>query len=425
MRPSVDGADEATGEAVAGWLPGLRLAVFVLLGLSLPAGERALGLPMHYGIALPTIAVALATNYALWRRSRRDPNVTREPLGPRALALVVGFDLVAIALVLGASGGAANPLSAVLLVYVAAAASLLPTWITFVLAALSMVAFGALFTVPGGSCCANHPAHGELSAHLYGMWAAFAMAAGISAYFLTRLRQTLDARGREILRLRAEAEQNARFAALGTLAAGTAHELGTPLGTIAVLAGEIAEVPESAAEHARSISEQVARCRTILTKMQGRMPARDAVVTVNSAVARAIASWRRAHPDTTIELRRGADVTASIPLGDDDIEAALWTLFDNARDAGASREAIQVEIEASGGDVLIRIVDHGSGIPAALVGRLGEPFSTTKEPGRGMGLGLYLVRTMLTRIGGALDIGPGDPNGTIVTLRLAAQGARS
>src|SRR5262249_52373793 len=144
----------------------------------------------------------------------------------------------------------------------------------FALAALAAMLFASLFALPAGACCPNHPANGAFSTHLYGMWAAFVVASGLVAHFLTRVRRALDERGREIARLPRRAEESARFAALGTLAAGTAHELGTPLGTIAVLAGEIDGAPAGeASAHARAIAAQVARCRDILARMQARMPA--------------------------------------------------------------------------------------------------------------------------------------------------------
>ena len=101
-----------------------------------------------------------------------------------------------------------------------------------------------------------------------GCGSAFVIAAGLVAYFLTRVRRALDERGREIARLRRQAEEGARFAALGTLAAGTAHELATPLGTIAVLAGELDGAARRGDGARAAIAAQVARCRDIITRMQ-------------------------------------------------------------------------------------------------------------------------------------------------------------
>src|SRR6185437_7422347 len=262
------------------WLVGLRWAVFLILAATLPLGERFFGFHVRYEVALPVIALIVAFNAATQRRLRSAKISSRE------VALGVALDLVAIGALLAASGGAANPFSAVFFVHVALAASLLPARTTFALAALAACLFASLFALPSGAGCPDHPAGGGFSDHLYGMWAAFVVASGLVAHFLTRVRRALDERGREIARLRRQADEVARFAGLGTLAAGTAHELATPLGTIAVLAGEIdgAPAPEATA-HGRAISEQVARSRDILARMQAQVAAPRAPA--STAVGRA------------------------------------------------------------------------------------------------------------------------------------------
>jgi two-component system sensor histidine kinase RegB len=423
----LDGGD--TSRILVRWLVGLRWAVFLLLGATLPIGERYLDFHVKYAIALPVMAFVVAYNAAMQRR------VAAGRVTPREVALGVAIDLVAIGALLAASGGAANPLSAVFFVHVALAASLLPARTTFALAALAACLFAALFALPSGACCPNHPANGAFSTHLYGMWGAFVIASGLVAYFLTRVRSALDERGQEIARLRRRAEEVNRFAALGTLAAGTAHELATPLCTIAVLAGEIdgAPAPEARA-HAASIAAQVSRCRDILTRMQAGVATRRAARTVAAdAVEAAVETWRRAHPGAAVVLTTDLAAGATVPLSAGEIEVALGAILDNALHAvqhehgavaieeapGAAPIAVAAAVEQ--GAVVVRVEDGGTGVAPHLASRLGEPFLTTKEPGEGMGLGLYLVRTLLTRVGGGLEVAPGSPRGTRVTLRFAAE----
>src|SRR5262245_22578421 len=142
------------------WLLGLRWVVFGVLAVTLPLGERVFGFHVRYEIAVPVlVAVAIVNVLA-----------TRFPAqAARRLALTVAFDLCAIGALLAASGGAANPLSAIFFVHVALAACLLPARTTFALAGLAACVFAALFAMPSGACCPNHPANGAFSAHLYGM----------------------------------------------------------------------------------------------------------------------------------------------------------------------------------------------------------------------------------------------------------------
>jgi two-component system sensor histidine kinase RegB len=343
----------------------------------------------------------------------------------REVAVGVAVDLVAIGALLAASGGAANPFSAVFFVHVALAASLLPARTTFALAALAVCLFAGLFQVPSGACCPSHPANGEFSKHLYAMWAAFVLASGLVAYFLTRVRSALEAREREIAMLRRRSEEVNRFAGLGTLAAGTAHELATPLGTIAVLAGEIVEAPtDEAGVHAAAIATQVRRCRDILTRMQAAVAAPRAAAQTEAvrAVEAAVETWRRAHPTAVVGVTADVPRDATVPLSAGEIEAALGALLDNALHATGGREdPIGVTVTREGGGIAVRVEDAGSGVAPHLASRLGDPFLTTKEPGEGMGLGLYLVRTLLANVGGGLEVAPADPRGTRVTLRFAGE----
>ena len=420
-EPRIDLDDGGGSRILMRWLIGLRWAVFGFLAAALPLGERFLGFHVEYVIAVPVIVLIASFNAVMHRRVATG----REPSSGE-IAVGVALDLVAIGAVLAASGGAANPLSAVFFVHVALAASLLPARTTFALAALAACVFGALFTLPAGACCPNHPANGAFSTHLYGMWIAFVVASGMVAYFLTRVRGALDDRNREIARLRRQAEESARFASLGTLAAGMAHELCTPLGTIAVLAGEIdGATGAEAVLHAAAISKQVARCRDLLTRLQAgaASPRAAARAPIGAAVAHAVEAWRRAHPETQVTLAERVPPETTVPLSAEEIEVTLSALLDNAlhavRAARGEPAPILVEIASEGGALLVRVEDTGAGVAPELRARLGEPFLTTKEPGEGMGLGLYLVRRLLAEAGGQLEIAQREPQGTRITLRLA------
>lgn len=405
------------------WLIGLRWVAFALLALTLPVGEHLFGFHVRYEVALPVVLLAAAVNVLASRVLGRSGQANAA--GPRVVAAFVAFDLVAIGIVLAASGGAANPFSALFLVHVALAAAVLPATLAFALSALAALVFASLFAVPAGSCCAAHARDGSFSAHLYGMWMAFVLCAGLVAFFVTRIRRALEAREREILRLRRDAEHAARFASLGTLAAGTAHELGTPLGTIAVLAGELSsgDLPAGEARaHARSIAQAVARCRDVLSKMQAAAHASRAAARpqhVSDAIALAVADFRGARPNVAVHLTVDKDLWA--PISAEDFASALGVLLDNA--AFASEKAgtsapLEVRATASGDRVLVSVIDEGTGIPDALLEKLGEPFLTTKEPGEGMGLGLYLVRGLLEPVGGRLTIQNRSPRGACAVLDL-------
>jgi two-component system sensor histidine kinase RegB len=405
------------GGIVLRWLIALRWAVFALLAATLPIDQALFGYHVHYGTAVPVLALAAGVNALLARR--RDA-------GGTLVALVVAFDLVAIGIVLAASGGAGNPFSALFFVHVALAAALLTPRATFALAGLAGCVFAALFTFPPAPCCPNHPSHGAFSTHLYGMLLAFVLSSGLAAYFLHRVRRALDEGAAENARLRRQAEEASRFQALGTLAAGTAHELGTPLGTIAVLADEAARDPgatDEARRRARVIAEQVERCRAVIARMRTSLRPEElrSGVDVALAIEQGVRAWRAAHPGAEVVVRTG-DARQVVALDTADIEAALCAILDNALHAmggSTARAPIVVTVEEDRGAPVVSVEDEGAGVPAHLAGRLGEPFVSTKDPGEGMGLGLYLVRNLIEQVGGRLEVSSRRPAGTRVALRLA------
>jgi two-component system sensor histidine kinase RegB len=394
------------------WLFGLRWVIVAILAAALPASERWLGLPVSWAVAVPALSVLALANVAPSMRSSSG-GVIR----PRAVVTHVVLDVLTISVVLGASGGAANPFSAILLVYVALAASMLPPGATFFIAGLAACTFGALFFVPGSASC--HVPGADFASHLYGMWVAFALGAGLVAFFLTRVRRALQERERELAELSQRAQESMKFAALGTLAAGTAHELGTPLGTIAVLAGELSHASaDEVPRHARAIGEQVARCRAVLERMRpGATPTEGGDAELATSVPLAVAAWRAANPDVEVEVRNAG--SGVIPLGHADVEAALFVLLDNARAAqAAAGRAVPIVVEAGerGGVPYVSVEDEGAGISEDDLPRVGEPFFTTKGVGEGMGLGLYVVRTLLGHAGGKLQIERRTPAGTRIQM---------
>lgn len=420
MLPAHSDAQRASplGAHLLPWLLHLRSAVIVVLSGSLVASRTTLGLDVNFAIALPVIA-AMAASVVLQRRLS-DP-----ARAPQAVLFAnVAFDIAAIAGVLAASGGAANPFSAILMVYVALAASLFPLRTTLALSAFAALTFGALFLVPMGPGC-HMPVHEEaFNSHLYGMWAAFALGAVLVTVFLTRMRAAMREKDEELERLRLREEQADRFRALGTLAAGTAHELGTPLGTIFIAAGELAESdlpPDEVRARARMIADQVTRCRAVLTRMRSRDTGHSAgLADLATSVPSAVASWQRANPEANVLVRTLA--SSPVSLSQADLDAALAVLLDNALAAskagGRGDAPIVVEVGQEGRAGWLSVTDVGVGLEEEAQRRVGEPFFSTKPEGEGMGLGLYVVRTLLEPFGGGLDVESHAPSGTRVRLRF-------
>jgi two-component system sensor histidine kinase RegB len=378
-----------------------------------------------FGIALPfgalggLMAAMAISNLLLSRWLRQNPET-------RLAGAVVGgmlvFDTVLLTLLLALSGGPRNPFTVLYLVHITLAAVVLGgSWALWI-AALSVLCFALLFFAPKG--LADPHAHALLMAHhLQGMWAAFTLAAVLIGYFVQRISTTIAAQRERIAALREAAARNARLASLTTLAAGAAHELGTPLGTIAVAAHELELAlgrpgDEELCADARLIQDELERCHEILGKMGTRVGIEDSQA--RSIDQHELMERLRARFDAERAGRiRIASVSPTrIHAPVEELLHSLYALVKNALDASAASESVTVELARETNALSFAVEDRGSGMPAPVLSRAGEPFFTTKDPGRGLGLGLFLTRAFAESQGGELSLHSTEGHGTRAVLRL-------
>jgi two-component system sensor histidine kinase RegB len=432
MIPSSPSEPLRTGNPAAS----LALPWVVRLRYGMAAGEIVVVLGMRYGLrldfplawALMPLAVVLASNVLLGRLRALPARLTQETLGA-AFCL----DTICLTAMLGFTGGATNPFSLLYLVQITLSAVVLrKTW-TWILGALSTAGFGLLFFVhaPATGLTAHHSDEG-LSPHLIGMWIAFVAAAALISFFTGKISDALRKREQDVLILQDQVAKNERLASLVTLAAGAAHELGTPLGTIAIAAGELeysaAHVASNDAVLAdsRLIRSEVDRCRRILERMSaqsaepmGETPARIRVRDLLRQVPEQFSQSRRAF--LHVEL---ADEELAAVLPARATVQSLVALVQNAFDATSGRDVVVVSARRSDFSLIVTVRDQGHGMPADVLRRIAEPFFTTKEPGKGMGLGTFLVRTFAESLGGRVVFDSVPGQGTTATLELPLKAAR-
>lgn len=376
-----------------------------------------------FGIRLSALPLALiiasvgASNVVLWHWLRRNPD------SASASAVVGGLlslDTILLTALLGLAGGPMNPFSVLYLVHITLGAVVLGARWTTSIAALCIACFGSLFVLP---VAPMHSGPDHWAHHLQGMWVAFALAAGLIAFFVRRVATTIAAQREHIAALREGAARNARLASLTTLAAGAAHELGTPLGTIAVAAHEMALAAEPSAPalvaDARLISAEVERCHEILAKMASRAgsEAGEAVAISPAELERLLRARFDSEHGQRIRVRAMAGVSA-IQAPVEEFSHSLYALVKNAFDASGANGEVGVSVDRDGEAVRICVEDVGVGMPSQVLAHAGEPFFTTKDPGRGLGLGLFLTRAFAESQGGELQLESELGHGTRATLRL-------
>src|SRR5262245_42651348 len=253
-----------------GWLVRLRWFSIAGQALVLLVSAELLGVELPLALLGAVMSVEALLNAGAWAWLRRAPSVRSVHV-----AGAIAVDLLLFTALLYLSGGPSNPFSFLYLVHLALAAVMLPPRLGWTLVGLSLACSAALFVrnvplaghahhhVPGMRM--DHAASG-FDWHLRGMWVALGVAASFIVYFLRRVALELAERERQLAQARERIARSERLASLATLAAGAAHELGSPLGTIAVAARELERsLAENSGESAlrddaRLIRAQVDRC---------------------------------------------------------------------------------------------------------------------------------------------------------------------
>lgn len=432
-QPGSDARSRASGadpnRIKLSWLVTLRwwaivgqtATVVVVVGLDL----MRLNVPALGGL----FALEALINLGLEIWLRRTPQV-REGV----VACVMLLDALMLTALLAISGSSSNPFSILYLVNVALAAVLLrPAWAWALLVA-SLSLFGALIVVdgmgPSGLALSRYGSVEFMRLHVKGEWVAATLGAAFIVHIVARVTRALGAREQELAAERGLSHRKDKVASLATLAAGAAHELSTPLATIAVVTRELERslersAPPGAKEDLALVRQQLTRCQDILHQMSAH--AGDHVgepfipMTLSAWAEEALSGL----PDRNrIAILTEGDTAAHRLQGPPRALAlALRSLLKNAVQASPPGSPVQLWLGADEGEVRAEVLDAGSGMPKAVLTRAGEPFFTTKGPGEGMGLGLFLARTLAEQLGGHLDLESVPGRGTKARLRFPAAGA--
>ncbi len=402
------------------WLARLRWAEIAGQAATVLVAQFLLDGALPIAALFAVIALGLVSNLAIelyFFGDRQRSNAVVRPVHERQIAFLMMLDIAVLTGLLYFTGGPHNPFAFLYVVQIALATVLVRELWTWVLVGLSFVGFGILLI-------AHQPLEIPAARSAIGTWVALGVASAFVVHFLRRITGALAERDAELTAARGLAARQERLASLATMAAGAAHELSTPLGTVALAAKELeraltkAEQTELAAD-ARLIREQVGRCRAILEQMaQGAGTVGENVATcrVGELLDEAMVGIRDApaiHREIPDEL-----VRARLRLPPHAVSQALRSLITNAQDASPPTAAVVVTVSRNASTIELAIRDRGAGMPSEILARIGEPFFTTKPPGRGMGLGLFLARAVVEAVGGTLQIESKAGEGTSVLVAL-------
>ena len=439
--------NEATANIAFSWLQHLRWgavlcqAILILLAY------------VYLEIALPIIFVSIiilfeASSNLLFTFLTRRRKVIPEWL----FGMVMFLDIIFLTVLLYFTGGPMNPFTFLYLVHIVVGAILMRANWSWTLAVFTVLSYSSLFIVdpqvfgrlplmlPGGfiggvdiqATC--HPAITEynllsdhMKLHLKGMLLAFAITAFFIVFFVGRIQKALEEHQQTLISLEEERARSEKLSSLATLSAGAAHEFSTPLSTIAVAAGEMLHhlkdenMDQGLVDDARLIKDQVNACKDILYQM-----AADA----GEHLGEALEKYKIKDVLTTIVSEFSEKDQARIKVeneaGEIAIQIPLRTtvrtvkgLIKNGFDASQEASTVFLKCFYDEKYLYFQVTDKGSGMDKENIDRACEPFFTTKEQGKGLGLGLFLAQNVAEQFGGELSIASEKLHGTTVTISFA------
>ena len=379
--------------AIAAQVAAVALAGLVLAG---PLPLRELGLAIG--------------GLALWNALNYGPVHATRTVHDGEVVLHLAVDIVALTAVLYFTGGATNPFVSLYLVPISLAATSLPTRYAWLTVALCGAGYSFLWwdSVPLPPVHARFGS--EFDLHLAGMWVNFVIAAVLIVLFVGRMAWQVRQRDRELAAMRENALRDQQVVELGTLAAGTAHELNTPLSTLAILASELDETTTDATQkqQLRAMLDEIRVINERLNRIAGGVNAERSEgarhVALDKFLDELLKHWADAHPEIELGVAfdaRRSDLAVAVEAT---IEQAIRNVLDNAAHATLANggRRIDVAIGMDGTRLTLAVTDQGAGLDPAVRDDIGLKVVSTKE--HGLGIGLLVSRAALQRFGGRLDV---------------------
>ena len=397
--------------------------LFLLRNLMI-AGVLLALLVIHFiaDLTLPLAQLLLITgslglvNVWTWQRIRSEVHIRDEEFFIQLTA-----DVLALTGVLYFTGGATNPFAWIFLIPLIIAATVLSTRATWLMAALTTSCYSLLMFFYRPLAEGDHMHHDDnFTQHVFGMWFGFVLSAALIAWFVVGMANTLRKRDQMLAEAREQALRDEQLVALGTLATGAAHELGTPLATMAIVTRELerADVSEAMKRKLSILRDQVGRCKqalSVISASAGEARAESgSLIQVEPFLNKVIGEWQSQRLQAGIEMQLEAGPTSAQIVDEYTLHQSLINLLNNAADV--SSEPLVFKSYWDEDQLEIDILDRGPGLHPNTIASLGQQKTSQKE--YGMGLGLFLTHATIQRIGGNIALFDREGGGTCTRIQL-------
>lgn len=393
------------------------------------AGQAAAIAVVHFGMgltlpvvpALAVVAVSVLLNIVAGRRRQ-----VRNVLSDGAATLYLAYDMIQLTVLLFLTGGLVNPFALLILAPAIVSATVLSRASTIGLGLLAGASISLLAVVHLPLPWAEGPFEPP-PLYLLGIWLALALSTLFIAAFVGSVSEEAQRMSQALAATQLALAREQRLASLGALAAAAAHELGSPLATIALASKELArELPAGSAlrEDVELLIGQSDRCRDILAEL-GRVPGADQGLPFTrlplSALVEAAAEPHRAPSiglvlDAAPAEEAPEDSPEPLIARSPEILHGLGNLIQNA--IQFARHEVVVRQRWDFTAVSVEVIDDGPGIPPHLIERIGEPYvSSRAQSGLHMGLGIFIAQNLLERTGAELAFANRPEGGARVAVR--------
>lgn len=367
------------------------------------------------------------------------------PLQARHITLTVTLscvtDLLLLSCLLALSGGTSNGLVALLLLPVAFGSILLPVVSSYLLALLAVIAYSLLlmfadaamgsFGVSGAGAVHQHHAMANepgatansFNQHLIQMWWAFSLSAAMISWFVSTQAQLIRQKARQITLLQQQQLQQEQALAVATYAAGAAHDLASPIQTMALLADELRQPHDTVLQ----MREQLQRCQQIVQTLRqnaGQIRTSEALQSLVQVLEQAINHWQSSRPDISVSLTQAAALPTVQLAGLSALPGAIYNILDNAAEAGVKQGQARLELTlaAQAGVLTLGIRDFGEGLSAQRLAQLGKMPQPSSD---GLGLGQYLANITVESLGGQIERVNLQGGGMLTKLSFQIQTVRA